>query len=578
MIELVSPSDIQTDLPVPGYVIMTTLRSSPKSMSLKDLNRAEGLIKDNNFQVDIDVSSCFGQGFETNRDFTNAIKWYSKAAELGSIRALTSLGDLYLDVDKLRGEKDYVKAVEYYAKAAELGDARGQDELAICYRNGWGVEQNQNKAFEWFTKSANQGFTEAMFFLGTCYYGGFGVEKNYSESVRWMRQAAEKGFAKAQTELGSAYYLGRGVEQDFTKAVQWYTKAAEQGDASGQTQLGLCYHSGRGINKNPIRAAEWLLKAANQGFAKAQCNLGSLYFHGIGVEKNFNKAINWYRKAAEQGYVQAQTELGICYYNGNGIQKDQNKGIDLLYEAAKQGNSRAVQSLIKAAEVERPIESLTKLGLCYQNGYAVEVDYKKAIDLYKRAIELGDHSAERCLGECYFYGYGVKKDISTSKKWFIKAGALSEFEKLIEQEAKRQETTIKSESNTLQDNYSDSNAIASFDMFCKEFLSNRAECKTVSLFGKGKRFEILTTRLTFNIYNTFKSQSICTEEDGERLMDQYKNKNEINELIDILEEIYRDQSLTFKLPSIKESVAAQGAKVIDKKGVFFVVEFPEFEE
>ena len=134
------------------------------------------------------------------------------------------------------------------------------------------------------------------------------------------------------------------------------------------------------------------------------------------------------------------------------------------------------------------------------------------------------------------------------------------------------------EQNDRGNNSQQSAANPSFEMYCKEFIENRAECKTFAIFGKGKRFEIITTPLTFNIYNTFKSRTLCTQDDGEKFLDQYKNKNEINDLIELLGSIYRDKSATFKLPSIKEFAAAQSAKVIDKKGVYLVVQFPDFED
>lgn len=580
MIELISPSAIQTNLPVPGYETINNLKNHPKRLSINNLNWIESLINDDRLIVDEMISFNLGQGYENTRDFTKAIKWYSKSAELGSIDALNYLGDLYLDVDGLRGEKDYNKAAECFSKGAEQGDARSQDELACCYRKGWGVEQNDSKAFEWFTKAANQGFTEAMYFLALSYYEGRGTKVDYAESVRWMKNAAERGKTEAQLWIGIFYNKGIGLNQDCAKAVEWFTKAAEKGDATAQTELGLSYFYGTGVVKDPSMAAKWLSKAANQGFAKAQSNLGLFYYAGVGVEKSIKQAVYWYSKAADQGYALAQRELGICYYNGHGIEKNQNIGIDWILKAAKQGDAKAFRSLAKAAEVEKPVGAITKLGLCYQNGYAVEIDYKKAIELYKRAIELGDHTAEKCLGECYFYGYGVRKDISTAKKWFLKADALLEFEKLIERETKRQERGNNNPNlgQKSDDSSQQGASSTSFNMFCKEFINNRAECKTFAIFGKGKRFEILTTPLTFNIYNTFKSRSICTEDKGEYLMDQYKNKNEINDLIDILIEIFRDNSLTFRLPSIKQSAAAQGAKVIDKKGVYLVVEFPDFEE
>ena len=40
-----------------------------------------------------------------------------------------------------------------YEKAAEQGDADAQYNLALCYKNGTGVEKDAEKAVEWYQKA-----------------------------------------------------------------------------------------------------------------------------------------------------------------------------------------------------------------------------------------------------------------------------------------------------------------------------------------------------------------------------------------------------------------------------------------
>ncbi len=71
------------------------------------------------------------------RNIPKALKYLKKAAELGSMDANTSLGDMYK-----RGEgvpKDYDKAVDYYWKACDLGDSGSCDEArGRSYDGDWG--------------------------------------------------------------------------------------------------------------------------------------------------------------------------------------------------------------------------------------------------------------------------------------------------------------------------------------------------------------------------------------------------------------------------------------------------------
>jgi len=69
--------------------------------------------------------------------------------------------------------------------------------LGCCYRNGEGVEQDNEKAVEWFLKAAEQGNAEAQFALGVCYHNGEGVKQDYEQTIKWLQKAAEQGHKDA---------------------------------------------------------------------------------------------------------------------------------------------------------------------------------------------------------------------------------------------------------------------------------------------------------------------------------------------------------------------------------------------
>ena len=118
-----------------------------------------------------------------------------------------------------------------------------------------------------------------------------------------------------------------------------------------------------------------------------------------------------------------------------------------------------------------------------------------------------------------------------------------------------------------------------FKTFCKNLLAKRAKAKSVGmLWKKSEEFEILTTPLTHNIYNSFRTGVVCTKSENETLMDQFKEKKDIALLIEKMENAYKDEGVTFTIPSSREIVGAQSAKVVGKEGVYLVCHFPEFEE
>ena len=122
-----------------------------------------------------------------------------KNAKNGNREAQLNLGNCYYEGYGV--EQNYSEAVRWYRKAAEQGEASAQLNLGACYFQGNGVEQNDAEAVRWYRKAAEQGKAIAQFNLGLCYYNGFGIEQNYSEAVRWYRKAAEQGEEHAIEKL-----------------------------------------------------------------------------------------------------------------------------------------------------------------------------------------------------------------------------------------------------------------------------------------------------------------------------------------------------------------------------------------
>jgi TPR repeat protein len=135
-------------------------------------------------------------------------------------------------------EQDYTEAAKWFRKAADQGNIKGQHDLGVRYYLGQGVQVDYVEAMKWFRKAAEQGDAEAQSILGGMYLLGQGVDKNYAEATKWFRKAADQGYAEAQDNLGSMYWNGRGVPKNYAEAAKWHGKAAEQGN-NAQAQLNL---------------------------------------------------------------------------------------------------------------------------------------------------------------------------------------------------------------------------------------------------------------------------------------------------------------------------------------------------
>ena len=102
--------------------------------------------------------------------------------------------------DKIQ-RKNYKNATKWFSLAAQHGDAEGQYYLGVLYNRGDGVKKSDTKAVEWYRKAAEQDNVNAQSLLGDSYAFGVGVEKNDQTAAEWYRLAAAQGDLMAQQLL-----------------------------------------------------------------------------------------------------------------------------------------------------------------------------------------------------------------------------------------------------------------------------------------------------------------------------------------------------------------------------------------
>ena len=216
---------------------------------------------------------------------TNKFSLETKAqAEKGDAIAQVILGFRYF-----RGmgvAKDFTEAVKWFQKAADQGNIDAENNLGACYANGFGLAQDKTEADKWYHKAAEQEFNETKFLAG-------------------------QGDAKAQFNVGLAYNIGDVVEKNWDEAIVWYLKAAKQGYVYAQNNLAVCYARGSEKVQDKVQAAKWYYRAAKQGLAASQNALGSCYANGEGLPKDYVEAYKWVNLAAAQANEDARGNLSI---------------------------------------------------------------------------------------------------------------------------------------------------------------------------------------------------------------------------------------------------------------------------
>ena len=249
---------------------------------------------------------------------------------------------------------------------------------------------------------------EGQFLMGQSYMEGTGPEKNQALAMDYFFKSADQGYVEAQLRLGYMYMYGKGVTQDNHLAIKWLQMAADQEDTRAEGFLGCLYASSDVKVRDLDKSVKLLQRAANKGLAMAQNRLGFLYWKGLHGVCDVAKAESLLQKATNQGHIMALVTLGRIYLENTNIHERSQKlrGVVTLLE--------------KVAQRPHP-EVLTLLADIYLQVTSVDRDSTRALELYKRAADLGNIHAHRQLGLMYSTGKFIPPDYDLSHAHFLKA-------------------------------------------------------------------------------------------------------------------------------------------------------------
>lgn len=224
----------------------------------------------------------------------------------------------YQNGEKANSSRDYSAALEYYKKAANLDHVEAMNMIGFYYQNGYGINADYTKAFEWYKKAAALGSSNAMNNIGNLYIDGMGVTKDYAKAIEWLQKAALLNSPAAFNNIGYLYENG-GDGEDYSKL-----------GVSADTARML---SGYGVKKDYTKARENYEKALgiNPNYSRALFHLGNIYEQGLGVTQDYSIAGAYYIKAVNNGDIDSILRLANFYYDGRGVTQDDTTALN-LYE------------------------------------------------------------------------------------------------------------------------------------------------------------------------------------------------------------------------------------------------------
>ena len=293
-----------------------------------------------------------------------------------------------------------------------LKGADPSDKLAMgisWYNGNASFGKDYEKAARHLNAARRAGVSEANYYLGMLYQEGLGVERCDLAAVKCFKKGAFANDPKAMTELGSHYIYGLGVETNITLGVQYIEMGAQGGDPRGLAIRSYQKLFGYHTVKNESTAFQLAKAARDKGYMKGSI-IGRCYMHGLGVERDPKKAVELWTEAAKAGSYNILTDLALCYEQGLGVEVDLRKAAE-FYKKGSYGTSNPTDH----------IRAMPYYGLCLIRGRGVQQNVKKGWDLIQKSVQLDNGNGWFVQGECYRYGYGVKKNFSRAVECYERA-------------------------------------------------------------------------------------------------------------------------------------------------------------
>ncbi|KAF9922884.1 hypothetical protein FBU30_006981 [Linnemannia zychae] len=148
------------------------------------------------YQCNLGVLKCNNQD---NLQSPQTAGWCLRVDSQGHRRTRYYLGVMY---HKGQGvAQDYSQAMIWYQKSAELELAIAQRSIGAMYLKGQGTPKDYSLALKWFLKAAKQGDAEAEHSIGSLCENGRGVPKDHSEAMKWYQKAMDHNHKSAKFKL-----------------------------------------------------------------------------------------------------------------------------------------------------------------------------------------------------------------------------------------------------------------------------------------------------------------------------------------------------------------------------------------
>lgn len=311
--------------------------------------------------------------------------------------------------------------------------------LGKCYDRGlFGIERNLNQAIEHYMRSAICKNPMGTYELARCYEQGKGTNQDLEQACILYRVSYKLGYIKALHKY--ALILIRGnpfVERNILDGYYILKQAVMTQNRiyiAPYYDLGMLYQSKLcDMLDDKYYAFEIFKIGARKGCKFCQYKVGEEYERGEIIERDLTKAFYWYRISANNRLSESQFKVAEILYGIKKSTDDINKMIEdeglnegqiVFQGGSKMHNLTEFDKMYNLTEFDMAILRIKPL-INFEEYYGPDIDrFKEGFRMARLSAASGNKGAILLVAEALEKGYGIEKSLLESLWWYKIAESL----------------------------------------------------------------------------------------------------------------------------------------------------------
>eukprot|EP00826_Nyctotherus_ovalis_P027745 TRINITY_DN2170_c0_g7_i3.p1 TRINITY_DN2170_c0_g7~~TRINITY_DN2170_c0_g7_i3.p1 ORF type:complete len:621 (-),score=123.80 TRINITY_DN2170_c0_g7_i3:112-1974(-) len=306
------------------------------------------------------------------------------------------------DIEDEKNNVYFLRYVEILAASSNLlaNPEDVKNYLVSAYVDNGEYRLAKQLAESLIAKQSNN--TYANYVLGLLYLAGKTVQMNYTLALNHLQVAANSSNGDALNLLGYMYLNGLGVRQNTTAAHECFEKSVARGNRYAAYNQGSQSFNPKDFMGN--RAAQLFLASVLGGIMQGFYNLGMMYAYGIGVSQSCYTGIKYLGKALD---LMIQRK----YFNDTYRLFLSGKRKTAAMQYIVMADIGNVSAQVSAGNLFDGYNLIKEKLWIHQYEPTLNINKHLALKYYLAAFDNGEDAVCMRLGDFYYYGYEVERDL-----------------------------------------------------------------------------------------------------------------------------------------------------------------------